>query len=172
MDKISNTNSNNNTFKFYHNHTTHSPYAIDKDGELTNGYPDPEVEDYSRGRAPYYSAKASFNAVGKWITWLKNEGIYDNTKIILVSDHGNNLSSDPMKPDNFDFNEISDIDYTRSHILLMVKDFNSADKFKTDDRFMSNGDLASIVCSGFNTEGILRMILQRVRLKREEFLIL
>ncbi len=155
MDKISSVDERGNTFKFLHNHTTHSPYAIDKDGNLTNDYPDPEVKDYSRGRAPYYSAKASFRAVSNWIEWLKDEGIYDNTKIILVSDHGNNLGHDPMKRDDFDFNEISDIDYTRSHILLMVKDFGEKGNFKSDDRFMSNGDLASIICSGLDTGGVI-----------------
>ena len=148
LGELSNSESDGNTFKFFHNFTTHVPYSIDKDGNLTNGYPDPETGNNEEGLSAYYSAKAALRSVSKWITWLKNEELYDNTRIIIVSDHGNEVAINPMMKDSFNIEGLSAKEFTRAHALLLVKDFNNSDKMKIDNRFMSNSDVPSLVASG------------------------
>lgn len=77
---------------------------------------------------------ASFKQVKKFIRYLKDNNVYDNTRIILVSDHGYFHSykdfanfEDPIVPSQF-------------NCLLMYKDFNSNEPLKIDNTFMTNAD--------------------------------
>jgi len=151
MKDISNVNENNNTFKYFHNNITHPPFAMSKEGVLLkNEFPDPSGG--SRyGDNSYYSYKAAFEAISRWMDWLKKEGIYDNTMIILVSDHGSENIKNPMIPADFKIEEASQKYLRSANALLMVKKFNSNEDFTTDWRFMSNADVPALIC---NTVGI------------------
>lgn len=84
----------------------------------------------------YHINIASLKRLADWFDFLKKERIYDNTKIILVSDHGpeKNFVTKIGLPFNVDqFNP-----------LLMVKDFNASGDIKTDMAFMSNADVPTI----------------------------
>lgn len=86
---------------------------------------------------PYHANMAAMMQLGKWFDFLREEGIYDNTRIILVSDHGKELES----LDELIFNE--DVDISGFFPLLMVKDFG-ASGFTTSDTFMTNADVPVI----------------------------
>lgn len=74
--------------------------------------------------------------LGNWFDYLREIGVYDNTKIIIASDHGYNINQiDGYTVDN------EDLEYFMP--LLMVKDFNSTG-FETSDEFMTNADIPSI----------------------------
>jgi YidC/Oxa1 family membrane protein insertase len=93
------------------------------------------------GDGRYHVNMASFLLLEKFFSFLKDEGVYDNTRIILVADHGrgnsdfaNNITlpnGSALQPYN---------------PLLMVKDFHSRDdgrtngSLKTDNSFMTNAD--------------------------------
>ena len=86
---------------------------------------------------------ASLKKLGEWFDYLKENGCYDNTRIILVSDHGIGSSAGY----ELDFTEenwphLQQPDHC--HPLLMVKDFGSAGDLKTDFQFMTNADVPSI----------------------------
>lgn len=85
---------------------------------------------------------ASFQLVGKWIKAMKEAGVYDNTRIILVSDHGRNLGQfeDIIHPEGLD------VEYVWP--LLMVKDFDSHEPFKTSLQFMTNADVPTLAMEG------------------------
>lgn len=88
-------------------------------------------------RSHYHVNMSAFIQLGKWFDMLKKEGIYDNTRIILVSDHGYDIGQ-------FDNMKINDeLDVQGVNPLLMVKDFN-ATGFTEDDTFMTNADVPSI----------------------------
>ncbi|MBO4704765.1 MAG: YidC/Oxa1 family membrane protein insertase [Spirochaetaceae bacterium] len=87
----------------------------------------------------YHTNIATFNKLGEWFNYLREEGVYDNTRIILVSDHGAEL--DLSEFDQFGENKKIPARYNP---LLMVKDFNSSEPFCTDSTFMCNGDVLSI----------------------------
>ena len=89
----------------------------------------------------YQSNMLAYNELVKWFDYLKKENVWDNTRIILVSDHGKDLYQfDEMIADN---NE----DFLRAACLLMVKDFGST-KYSEDEAFMTNADVPSIAFDG------------------------
>ena len=85
---------------------------------------------------------ATYEELATWLDYLRNEGVYDNTRIILVSDHGYFIR---QFPDLFLNDEM---DLERFCPLLMVKDFNSTGPFSVDDTFMTNADVPSLAVDG------------------------
>ena len=156
MDSISNVNSNKATFKYIQSGIPHIPWNIDKNLKLTldDAYPETQGElTKVNGIIPehFYAEAFSFKALSKWIEWLKNNNIYDNTMIVLVSDHGVGDSVSLSKA--FDIDISGHHPYAtnqgypgRPHGLLMIKDFNSNKPFTISNKFMSIADIPSIVC--------------------------
>lgn len=82
--------------------------------------------------------------LAKWIKYLKDNDLYDNTRIILVSDHGFYY----FAFDDMMFDKGSGvIDLERMTPLLMVKDFGDG-QFTTSDEFMTNADVPTIAMRG------------------------
>ena len=89
------------------------------------------------GREHYDVNMAAMLKLGEWFDHLREEGVYDNTRIIIVSDHGWDLGQ---------FEELivnEELDVQRFNALLMVKDFNDTG-FRSDDTFMTNADVPAI----------------------------
>jgi hypothetical protein len=87
----------------------------------------------------YHTAMASILLVGKYLNYLKELGVYDNSRIIIVSDHGNGHVKFPQYSDFINNNAIP------FNALLMVKDFNQNHSLKTNNSFMTNADVPYIV---------------------------
>jgi YidC/Oxa1 family membrane protein insertase len=88
----------------------------------------------------YHSNMAAFLLLGKWFSYLQEKGAYDNTKIIIASDHGDNLLGN--FPDTF---MLPDGNYLQLYnCLLMVKDFNAHGPLLTDNTFMTHADVPYI----------------------------
>jgi len=105
-----------------------------------------ETMDMSDGESlsTYHINMASLKQMGKWFDYMRANGVYDNTRIILVADHGFPLGQ-------FDELKLKDGDTTIEDLesyapLLMVKDFNSTG-FTTSDEFMTNADVPTIATS-------------------------
>ncbi|MBP5224278.1 MAG: hypothetical protein J6Z38_01680, partial [Lachnospiraceae bacterium] len=88
----------------------------------------------------YQSNMAVLLQIGKWFDRLRLLGVYDNTRIIIVSDHGFYLEQAPDR-----LFEVGDgtIDTEAFYPLLMVKDFG-AEGFRVSDEFMTNADVPAI----------------------------
>ena len=97
------------------------------------------VED-DRQMMHYQSDMASLLRIGEWLEYLKENGVYDNTRIIIVSDHGYDLAQ--MKELLYSDGG-SEVDLGRFFPLLMVKDFGSRG-FTVSDEFMTNADVPSL----------------------------
>jgi len=134
------TNEDQNNFLLMVNNTTHEPSFLQA----------PEYRPVSvvsnHGTSPfsketaYHVNAASVKRLAEWFDYLKAHNVYDNTRIILVSDHG---ASPVFKyKTNLPFN----IEWYNA--LLMVKDFDASGTFKTDNTFMSNGDVPFIALNG------------------------
>ena len=89
----------------------------------------------------YQSNAATLVELGKWFDWLRKQGVYDNTKIIIVSDHGYYLNQTPELIYGGD-------DLANYYPLFMVKDFNSNGAFTTSTEFMTNADVPTIATNG------------------------
>lgn len=97
----------------------------------------------SRQMSHYHVNMAMFLRLGEWFDELRAQGVYDNTRIILVSDHGTGLScmEELIYPDGVG-------DELESYFpLLMVKDFD-AEGFTTSDVFMTNADVPTLATQG------------------------
>ena len=74
-----------------------------------------------------------------WWEKMKAEGVYDNTKIIIVADHGReDLCTVPFGEKSFQ---------AKYHPLLLMKDFDSTKEIVTDNSFMTNADVPALAVS-------------------------
>ena len=98
-------------------------------------------------KAHYRSNMAALLLLGRWFDVLREQGVYDNTRIILVSDHGFDLGLFGYELAD-KYRELPASDFTHQehwsdtmgyNAFLMVKDYN-AKGFTTDNTFMTNAD--------------------------------
>ena len=92
----------------------------------------------------YQSFAGGLKRTGEWLLYLKNNGCYDNTRIVIVADHGATDFEDGYKWDE-KFDSIGPGHY---HPLLMFKDFNSKGKLTINDDFMTNADVPALLVKG------------------------
>ena len=95
--------------------------------------------------AHYHSNMAAMLLLGKWFDYLRENGVYDNTKIIIVSDHGRDLQQ--MEEAIFHLGNGETVDSEFFRALLLVKDFN-ATGFTFSDEFMTNADTPTLAFDG------------------------
>lgn len=85
----------------------------------------------------YHCNISSLLRLGEWFDYLREQGVYDNTRIIIVADHGFDLGQ-------FDYMKLSNgVNVETLNPLLLVKDFNSKG-FNVSDEFMTNADTPSL----------------------------
>lgn len=124
------------TFKYIHTQETHMPYALDQKCNITTEVPTliPKAYTSSIGNAGHYASEIC--AVKKFailLDFLKENGIYDRTMVVFVSDHSGGDSS------------LNGKGYYPNPLIL-IKDFNAKGTLRTDNRLMSNADVAGILC--------------------------
>ena len=97
----------------------------------------------------YQCNMAAFLQLGKWFDTLREQGVYDNTRIILVADHGHGMAQfEDMIFGEWDGNTWHHPQDVMSYNpLLLVKDFDSKG-FRVDDRFMTNADTPILALDG------------------------
>ncbi len=128
-------------YVFLVNDTTHEPLFLQAPEyvpriKVTNTY-SPLQEEYDVASQIHYHVNvAALRAVGIWFDFLKAEGVYDNTRFIIVSDHGNGLRSPAFK--DFERYEGSAVVFNS---LLLIKDFYSDTTFNTNLSFMTTADV-------------------------------
>ena len=87
-----------------------------------------------RGVSRYDVNMCAMIQLGKWFDYLRDIGVYDNTRIILASDHG-------FQTKQFDNLLVEDkLDIMSYSCLLMVKDFD-AEGFVISEEYMTNADV-------------------------------
>ena len=91
---------------------------------------------------PYYHVTLlSFLLVSKWLDYLKENGIWDNVRVIIMSDHGNSKYNSPV-PHNIVLPNGSKLQEINT--LLMVKDFGMNGELSVDSTFMTTADVPGI----------------------------
>ena len=97
----------------------------------------------------YQCNMAAMIQLGKWMDYLRENDVYDNTRIIIVSDHGrglNYLMNTRFSDSNGAYIDFED-DAMCYNPLMLVKDFDSQE-FTIDDTFMTNADTPLLAFSG------------------------
>jgi len=130
LPSVVNNTSNMPTIKWIYSSAMVRPYHINEFG----GPPIEEIRKdmYDDGGydEAFATANYEFEFLNKIIKRMKELNIYDNTTIILVSDHGigygGNWHDSAINP------------------LLMIKERNAGGEFKISDKLMSNADIYAI----------------------------
>jgi hypothetical protein len=131
---------NKNTVLIMVNNTTHEPSFL----QAPDYRPVSVVTDFGPGpfnkETAYHANISSIKRLGEWFDFLKAQNVYDNTRIIIVSDHG--------AAPNFLIKTSLPFNVEWFNPLLLVKDFNAEGPLKTDHSFMSNADVPFIALEG------------------------
>ena len=105
------------SFKFIHLWGAHAPHALDKD-----------LNQLEEEGTFTQSVEASITLTDIYLQQLKESGVYDNSIIIIMADHG-----------NYEYNITGKY---QQHPILLVKGFGEKHEFKRDDRPISFTDLS------------------------------
>ncbi|GMO25060.1 MAG: YidC/Oxa1 family membrane protein insertase [Termitinemataceae bacterium] len=88
----------------------------------------------------YHVDSAFFLRFGEWLDELKKNNVYDNTKIIIVSDHGASINAKIADTEI----QIPGVTRENYNPVLMVKDFFVHGELQTDMSFMTCADVPVI----------------------------
>lgn len=148
LPDITSNDAKGNTFTVMVNDLPHE-YSMLQYPDYTFGPDIDEKKNTILGKSDYYDYyhvnAASIRLLGAWIERLKKEGVWDNTRIIIVSDHGSNVSH----PDFDSFHE--DV-VTSYNPILLVKDFGAKGTLVTDATLMTNADVPHLAMKGLVEE--------------------
>ena len=91
----------------------------------------------------YQSNMAAYLLIADWLDYLRENDVYDNTRIIIAADHGYELQQLEYFRNSSDGKATVDAYFP----LLLVKDFD-AEGFHTSDEFMTNADVPWLAMEG------------------------
>ncbi len=136
LPELTDTTNTKGSFTYFYNATPHMPvdskYIASSD--ISSSVVPIQFDDQHTNRL-YNANYLTYEALGKFFDYLRANDVYDNTRIILVSDHGGSVYTPSF--DEFD------IGLRPAHLncILMMKDFYSSEPIKTDMTFMTNADV-------------------------------
>ena len=138
------------SFVFIGNNVTHEGqgHAFTSDYTITSGdvvYPQADIEKYGNATNVsnvYLNISVLIELSSLW-TSMKKHGVYDNTQIVVIGDHGHKKVTYHPFIDSNEESEIASINGLNP--LLMVKPYDSDGPLVRSDDFMTNADLPSIV---------------------------
>uniref|UniRef100_UPI0032171754 YidC/Oxa1 family membrane protein insertase n=1 Tax=uncultured Draconibacterium sp. TaxID=1573823 RepID=UPI0032171754 len=139
LPNISVNTSTDKNFIFFHTSYTHAPWNVVENGQITKNV------------SPYRNQEKFFYDFSKWMIWLQENNVYDNTKIVIASDHGpewyhfDGKAEVDVPLENYNYNKFRKDLFLRLNCLILVKDFNAKGQLEEDWRTMSNADIPSIV---------------------------
>ncbi len=135
LPQLTDTTAKNDSFIMIDNEVVHESILLN--------YPDyvpdeNEVTSFGNGKYAhdnhFTTMMAVFNLYEKFFTYLKEQGVYDNTRIIIVSDHGTEIKIPELQ------NNFGKLRKQNVVASLLVKDFNEHGEIKENMTFMTNAD--------------------------------
>lgn len=146
LPELSSTTADGDSFIFLHTQFTHEPYGVDAEGKVVSGgYPDPETKSFVDARGARLSGAKFLDFLARWTEWMRQAGVYDNTLIVVVADHGNNYRDHGIKFEGGLDNPVDQVFLSRARPALLVKPFRSNGPFTVDERLLSNADAPAII---------------------------
>lgn len=137
LSKITDFNSTKPSFICIGNEATHANINISSLGLIPTeslAYPNSDAYDINAVCLKY---------LADWFNYLRQNDVWDNTKIIIVADHAMGYGANSDKGyDNTKYANGRHKD--ELHPILLVKDFNAKGPVQTDMTFMSNADVPTL----------------------------
>ena len=144
LPELTDFSSNKNSYIALDSEATHEPVFL----QAPEYVPAEKITDYGnskwRKEQQYHVQAAAFRKLAEYFEFLKHENVYDNTRIIIVSDHGTPISTGKFE---------NNLNFSKEHLVacLLFKDFNAhtpMDFPKTcipeDMTFMTNADAPAL----------------------------
>lgn len=132
------------TFKFYYTPGVHPP--LDLDGSI-NGINKVEYMPFSRENYET-QAKAIIGIVNQFLNYLKEAGVYDNTMIVIIADHGINLGIENLPPEILiESGAEAPAELSGGLPLLLIKRFDEKGQMKISDAPVSSSDIAETIAT-------------------------
>lgn len=135
LPELTDTSSDRNSFLLLDNEATHEPILL----QAPDYVPAETVTEYGSGNHAhdkmFHAMTGIFLRLADFFDYLKANGVYDNTRIIIVSDHGTSRDTGTMTNDGR-------LPFLKENVTatLLVKDFNARGAIKSDMTFMTNAD--------------------------------
>jgi YidC/Oxa1 family membrane protein insertase len=136
------------TFKFITNEITRAPLFLQDnclpDHRLTAD--SPEIRPLVRANtdadtaAIYQTTKCMMRGIAGFMDWMRDRGIYSNTMVVVVSDHGW-VSYNPLLR-----NVPNQVRYSMFQGFLMIKGFGETKPLEQSREFIANANVPGIVC--------------------------
>ena len=163
LSEITDFNGNGNQYIFIGSDSTHEPSTLKANLLLPAMKEEDEIQlnisdEDERVRTHYMSFLATMKTLGSFFDYLRDNEVWDNTRIIIVSDHG------------FDF-EIEgglDLKATMVNPLFMLKDFNSNEEFTIDYSFMTNADTLDLSIEGLDVSSVNPFSGEEMKIEKDE----
>ena len=134
------------SFKFYHLMVPHAPFQIDRNLEVTRLPSDNEgfIE----------QLRGTLKLLKQFLDCLRQLGVYDNSVIVVVSDHGGGRYTSAVNLDNLDLDDIDELKQTGNipghhhsaglPLVLIKPAFENAE-LQISDAPVSLGDIARTI---------------------------
>lgn len=98
----------------------------------------------------YQSDTAALIQLAQWFRFLRENGLWENTRILVVSDHGYEMGLNHiLTGGNEGDNALAPYDGVMAYnALMMIKDFGSGNEFTVNNTFMTIADMPSEAMRG------------------------
>ncbi len=152
LGAFSDTSAPRSTFTFITTELTRAPLFVNEDTCIPNRAltaSDPRIKELLQRYkdedtvAIYETTKCAVQGLARFMDWLRANGIYDNTMVVLASDHGW-LSYNPL---------LSGLGgaknqqrYSMFQAFLMAKGFNDSAPIAESREFISNANVPGLIC--------------------------
>lgn len=163
LDELTAFDGEKGQYVFIGNDSTHEPALLKDDLLLPAMKEEDEIElnildEDERVRTHYMSFLSTMKAIGTFFDYLRENEVWDNTRIIVVSDHG------------FDFEIFDgpDLKTTMVNPLLLFKDFNSNEPLSIDYSFMTNADTLELSKMGLDISNVNPFTGEEMKTEKEE----
>lgn len=145
LPQVSSLDSDRPTFNFITNETPRAPFLLDddclptdaRDGKVSRVAP--RFKDAETQKI-FETHRCVLLGVGEFVSWMREQGVLDNTYIVLASDHGW-VSDNPL---------LDGIPGQRKYAMyqafLMVKPFNADHTLREDPTYIANFNVPGMLC--------------------------
>lgn len=156
LPDLSSTDADRGQLDILINALPHEPFFMGKDCVPRTQAPTIEPEEVGLGHdvgefevRHFVTAKCTLELVADYFDWMRQAGVYDVTKIVVVSDHGvADVGSGTVKDRSKRAvaGGTTDNLYARTRTLLLVKERNAHGALVTSEEYLPNAEVPRIVC--------------------------
>jgi hypothetical protein len=152
LPELSRTDAVEPNLNYVHNLLPHEPYHLDENCRPRSERFEVSIEEVRRrGHFTLFSlqhaiaARCTLLAVVNYLDFLQQSGVYDNTKIVIVSDHGI-VGPVQDRSTRAVAGGTTDPKFVASRSLLLVKERDATGSLRISEEFTPNAEMPRIVC--------------------------